>query len=160
MVPLRVRNSEVRALHEPPPSGRSRRKEAHFFCRAPGEDRPSSEHEEENEEEDEWCMAQVCVRSWGCKLPINRSPQVGADARRLTSLAAHPEKIARLPRTRRRTRRRTIGSWPQCAFRSWRCKLSMNLPPSGRSRRQEAHFFCRAPEKTARLPRTRRRTIG
>src|SRR5262245_42411822 len=63
MVPLRVRNSEVLATHEPPPSGRSRRQEAHFFCRAPGEDRPSSEDEEENEDEDDWFMAPMCVQT-------------------------------------------------------------------------------------------------
>src|SRR5262245_30376074 len=53
---------------------------------------------------------------------------VAADVRRLTSFAAHPEKIARLPRTRRRTRTRKIGSWPQFACIS-RCSLPMNLTP-------------------------------
>src|SRR5262249_36023992 len=69
----------------------------------------------------------ACMSRW--KLPMNLPHLVGADVRRLTSFAAHPEKIARLPRTRRRTRTRTrrIGLWPQCASAIRRSGLSMNL---------------------------------
>src|SRR5215813_8512906 len=43
---------------------------------------------------------QCASRSWRSKLPVNLPSLVAADVRRLTSFAAHPQKIARLSRTR------------------------------------------------------------
>ena len=57
---------------------------------------------------------QCASESWRCLLSMNL-PSGSSRRQEAHSFAAHPEKIARLPRTRRRTRMRMIGSWPQCA---------------------------------------------
>ena len=69
-----------------------------------------------------------CARKSRWQLPMNLPP--GSSRRKEAHSVPTRSTRKPLPRTRRRTRTRRIGSWPQCASEIRRSLLPMNLQPS------------------------------
>ena len=121
---MRVQKLEVRPTHEPFLSRSSRRKEAHSIVARSSGKRSEPRY-------------LGCYVRFKFKAPIRVHQQMPAthepDLRELETLGLLTPHPGPLP-----VEGRGSSSWSQCASKSWRSVLPMNLPLRS-SRRQEAH---------------------